>query len=163
MASARGRCSEHAVLDERATWAIGLFKNTNNIFGWNVGDGEYDVTSRLTGSPYYECDGRYLVHLGLGGSHRDLDDETARFRARTDIRNGPAALHTIIAEARMFGSGQDIIVPEIALVYGPFSLQSRVRRHLGLQRHHSNDAGRAAQRTAARPSSRVTTSRPCTS
>jgi phosphate-selective porin OprO/OprP len=111
-------------LDERLTWAVGAFKQTRNVFGWNVGDGEYDVTGRVTGLPWYHSDGRCLLHLGVAASHRDLDDDQARLRSRLLIRNGPAVLHTILAEARMLGSSQDLIVPELALVVGPFTLQT---------------------------------------
>lgn len=110
--------------EERATWAIGVFKNTRSIFGWNVGDGEYDVTGRLTCLPIYENDGEILVHLGVGASHRDLDDHQDRIRARLLERNGPAVLHNIVAEVRMLGDARDQVVPEFVVVYGPWTLQS---------------------------------------
>lgn len=110
--------------EEDVTWALGVFKNTRNIFGWNPGDGEYEITGRVTYLPWYECDGRYLFHLGLGGSYRDLDDHQDRFRSRLLIRNGPAALHNIIAEARMLGANDVRLNPEMVLNWGPFTLQS---------------------------------------
>src|SRR5262249_53121581 len=108
--------------DQRATWALGIFKNTRNIFGWNRGDGEYQVTGRLTWLPYYEEDGRCLVHLGLGAYYRDTDDHIARYRARILIRNGPASLHNILAEARMIGDSEALVVPEFAAVGGPWAV-----------------------------------------
>jgi phosphate-selective porin OprO and OprP len=108
--------------DERMYWAIGVFKNTRSIFGWNVGDGEYDVTGRLTGLPIWENDGEQLLHIGMSASHRDLDDHQERLRTRLLIRNGPAVLHNIVAEARMFGTSRDQIAPELVAVWGPLSL-----------------------------------------
>jgi len=110
--------------EQRGTWALGVFKNTRSIFGWNVGDGEYDVTGRVTYLPIYENDGEYLVHVGVGASHRDLDDDFDRIRARTLIRNGPAILHNIVAEVRTLGSSRDQIVPEFAMVWGPLTIQA---------------------------------------
>ncbi|HXG12645.1 MAG TPA: porin [Gemmataceae bacterium] len=106
--------------DERASWAIGVFKPNRNIFGWNVGDGEWEVTGRLTALPIYRHDGRCLVHVGLGASHYSPDDGVARLRARTLLRNGPATLHPIVAETRPFASSVDLLVPEFFVVWGPF-------------------------------------------
>jgi len=110
--------------DEHGTWALGVFKNTRNIFGWNVGDGEYDVTGRVTYLPIYENDGEFLVHVGVGASHRDFDDDQDRMRARLLLRNGPAVLHTIVAEVRTLGSSRDQVVPEFAMVWGPLTIQA---------------------------------------
>ena len=107
--------------DERATWALGVFKNTRNIFGWNIGDGEYDITGRVTCLPVWENDGEYLVHLGLGASHRDLDDDQERLRARLMFRNGPAVLHTIVTEVRAFGDSRTRSCPEFVAVAGPWT------------------------------------------
>jgi phosphate-selective porin OprO/OprP len=110
--------------NENFTWAYGIFKNNKNIFGWNVGDGEYDVTGRVTWCPWYEQEGRYLLHFGLGGSYRDADDNIARYRARILIRNGPAALHNVLAEARLGADSEARINPELVLQLGPFLIQS---------------------------------------
>ena len=70
--------------DKRGTWGVGVFKSTRSPFGWNVGRNEAEVNGRLTYLPVYEEDGRYLVHVGVGAAHRDLDQDQARFRARLD-------------------------------------------------------------------------------
>jgi phosphate-selective porin OprO/OprP len=110
--------------NERATWAIGVFKNNTSVFGWNVGDGEYDITGRVTALPVYELEGRCLVHLGLGARHQDADEDRARFRARTLVRNGPGGLHTVLADLNLLSSGESLLVPEFVAVWGPFTLQS---------------------------------------
>ena len=123
-----GACAFDNFMDEHGLWAIGVFKNTRNIFGWNVGDGEYDLTGRVTFLPIYEDDGAVLVHVGLGASHRDFDDDVDRVRARTLLRNGPAVLHTIVAEAIMGGASRDLVNPEFVVVYGPWTFQSEYQR-----------------------------------
>ena len=111
-------------LDKRVYASAGVFKNTRNVFGWDTGDGEYDVTGRVAALPVWENDGETLVHVGVGASHRDLDDHQENLRARLMVRNGPAVLHTIIAQAQMFGASRDLVVPEFVFVHGPLTLQS---------------------------------------
>jgi phosphate-selective porin OprO/OprP len=110
--------------DERVTWQFGIWKHTRSIFGWNVGDGEYSVVGRVTGTPYYEDNGRFMVHLGLGALHRDGDDGIFRFRARPLLRNGPAVLHNVVAVARLEASSHDQLAPEFYCNWGPFSVQA---------------------------------------
>ncbi|MFQ5734126.1 MAG: OprO/OprP family phosphate-selective porin [Planctomycetaceae bacterium] len=114
----------NATDDDRVTWALGAFKNNTTVFGWNQGDGEWDVTGRLTWTPIYEDDGRYLIHLGLGTSYRDLDAGRVRLRARTLLRNGPAALHTPLVNILLAGDDQTIVVPEFAMNWGPWTVQA---------------------------------------
>ncbi len=80
--------------EESGTWAVGFFKHATNPFAFNSGDGEYDVTGRLTYLPWYdeESKGAYMLHLGLAGSYRDANDGRARFRTRGSLRN-PAPVH----------------------------------------------------------------------
>jgi phosphate-selective porin OprO/OprP len=111
--------------DKRGTWGVGLFKNTRSPFGWNVGANELEVNGRVTYLPVYEDGGCFLVHVGLGAATKDLDDGQARFRARLDARNSPSALSPLIADTGNFnGRNQQILVPEFAMVKGPFSLQA---------------------------------------
>ncbi len=109
---------------DRGSWQFGLFKNNTGVFGWNVGDGEYDVTGRMTYLPWATDDNRCLLHLGLGASHRSLDDGLVRYRSRTSIRNGPAVLHNIVAQARLAGDRQTLLVPELVMNYDSWTLQA---------------------------------------
>ncbi len=61
-------------LEDRLTWAVGVFKDTDNV-GNRISDGKYNVTARLTGVPWYEDKGRKLLHLGAAYSHRKPNDE----------------------------------------------------------------------------------------
>lgn len=110
--------------NERVVAQLGLFNNDRNIMGWNVGNGEWAYVGRLTWLPWYQDEGRYMIHLGLGAEWANLDDGNTRFRARTLIRNGPAALHNIAAFARMDAANQVMVVPEFYMNLGPFSIQA---------------------------------------
>lgn len=128
-------------MEKRGTWGLGLFKTTRNPFGWNVGRNEAEVNGRVTFLPVYEDDGKLLVHVGVGGAHRDLDQDQARFRARLDARNSPSAFSPLIAETGLFfGQQQQLIVPELVAVAGPWTFQSE---------YYGSWVGRAAIPTAA--------------
>lgn len=112
-------------LDKRGTWGIGLFKNTRSAFDWNVGRNEAEVNGRVTFLPIDEEDGKYLLHVGVGGAHRDLDQDQQRFRSRLDARNSPSAFSPLLADTGlMFGNHQQLLIPELVAVAGPLSFQA---------------------------------------
>lgn len=78
--------------DRRAAWFAGVFaanmNGNTNIFGYGIGN-DYCYSLRGTVLPYYEQDGRYLVHLGASYEFRNADDGRVRVRTRGNIRNGP--------------------------------------------------------------------------
>jgi phosphate-selective porin OprO/OprP len=112
-------------LDKRGTWGVGLFKNTRTPFAFGVGHNELDVNGRVTFLPVYENDGKFLVHVGVGASHRDPDDGQVRFRSRFDARNSPSGLAALVADTGLVNaSQQNLIVPELVMVAGPLSVQS---------------------------------------
>jgi phosphate-selective porin OprO/OprP len=105
-------------LDERATWAVGLFREADSD-GDGSGDGEYSVTARLTGLPVYEDEGRKLAHFGIAYSHRNVDDDL-RFRARPESHQAERFVDT-----REFAADDvELLGLEAALVYGPGSVQA---------------------------------------
>lgn len=112
-------------LDKHGTWAVGVFKNTRSAFGFNVGNNETEVNGRVTYLPVYECEGSQLVHLGLGTSARDMDNDQTRFRARFDARNSPSGLSALAADTGLINaSSQLMAIPELVAVWGPWSMQS---------------------------------------
>jgi phosphate-selective porin OprO/OprP len=122
---APGISLRNTFLNERGTIGVGLFKNTRNPFGWNVGRNEAEVNGRVTVLPIYAEGGKYLLHVGVGGGTRDLDDGMTRNRARLDARNSPSAFGPLLAETGLFlGSQQQLLMPELAFVAGPWSFQS---------------------------------------
>jgi phosphate-selective porin OprO/OprP len=111
--------------DERMTWAFGFFHAQNDNFGFGVGDGEYAETGRLTWLPWYEDDGRELVHVGIGGSHRHLVNDQIDLHGRPSVRTEPSSMLPSLAETGTInGTTQDLLGLELAAVYGPWTLQS---------------------------------------
>ena len=53
--------SNHA--KERVSWGVGVFRNTNDL-GVSQGDGEFNFTGRLTGTPWHSEKGKKVVHVG---------------------------------------------------------------------------------------------------
>jgi phosphate-selective porin OprO and OprP len=86
------------------------------------------VAARFTGLPWYADGGCQLVHLGMGYQHLFRSNDTAnfngydyamRFQSKPEWNFGPATLNTGL----LYGSSADILNPEAAFVYGPFSMQ----------------------------------------
>ncbi|WP_168218991.1 OprO/OprP family phosphate-selective porin [Limnoglobus roseus] len=116
---------DNFLTDKRAYWALGVFKTTRSIFGFNVGRNEADLTGRLAYLPIYENKGEQLLHVGLGGSYRDLDDDQQRYRSRFSLRSSPSALSDLIADTGfLYGGREARLVPELAGVAGSFSFQA---------------------------------------
>ena len=88
--------------DDRGTWSTGFFKNTSNVFAYGIGEGEYAWTSRVSYLPWYEDEGKYLMHLGVAGSIRDPNNGATRYRTRGSLRNGPGALNPVLANTGSF-------------------------------------------------------------
>lgn len=109
---------------ENATFAIGMFREvedtpvlTNNQQGGN------SMTMRGTWLPWYDeaTNGRGLLHVGGYYSYRDVDANGLRFRQRPDNSFSNRVVDTLnMADATNWHLGG----VELALVYGPFSIQS---------------------------------------
>ena len=104
--------------DQRMTWAVGFFRDTDDFGDGSIGR-DYNVTARVTGLPWYEDEGRKLLHLGVAYTHKSFQDDMVRLRARPEAHLAPRFADTGAFEAEY----ADIVGGEIALVYGPFSLQ----------------------------------------
>ncbi len=105
-------------LDERMTWAVGLFRDADS-YGDGSGDGEYNVTARVTGLPVYEDEGGRLAHVGIAYSHRNLDNDL-RFRERPESHLAERLVDTGEFDA----DNMDLLGLEAAMVYGPGSIQA---------------------------------------
>ncbi|MBE7444174.1 MAG: porin [Planctomycetia bacterium] len=113
----------NAAMDKRMTWAGGVFRNSND-FGDSEGDstteGGYSFSGRLTGLPWYEEEGRRLLHTGFGYSYQNAFENKIRFSQTPEMHMADKFVDTgtIAAEAvHLFG-------PELAIVYGPLSFQT---------------------------------------
>lgn len=108
--------------DQRMTWAAGVFEDSDD-FGDAFADfSDYNVTARFTGLPWYAEDGAKLLHLGLSYSHqfRAGENNPITYQSRPESH---------ITNVRLVDTGPfpvdnvNLINPELAFVYGPFSLQ----------------------------------------
>lgn len=121
--------------DEMGTYNIGLFKPTNNPFGFNTGDGDYSLTGRMTRLLWWEDDGRQLLHVGLSlrqatavstnvgaGSANPFRSHT--FRTRDAIRTGLSANWPTPANVTLFGDDEQTANGELVMVNGSFTLQA---------------------------------------
>jgi phosphate-selective porin OprO/OprP len=111
--------------DQRGTWTIGVYRNTNNPFQYSVGDGELAGTARVTFAPIQIDRGRRLVHFGLAASTRDPDEGISRFRTRGSLRNGPGAFVSLLADSGLVPATQvNIAAVEAVFQRGPALLQA---------------------------------------
>jgi phosphate-selective porin OprO/OprP len=107
-----------AVLRNRATWAAGVFRDTDDG-GKSIDDGGYNVTGRVTVLPIYEDDGLSLLHLGAAYSYRNPDD-TLRYSARPEAH----LANTFVDTGTMAADRANLYGLEAAWVSGPFSAQA---------------------------------------
>ena len=112
--------------DQRLTYALGVFAETDNSgFGFGNGQG-YNLTTRVTGLPIYEDEGAHLLHLGLAYSHKFRHDSSLTFSQRPESHLFPVALvnTNLNMPDPIATDGVDLINPEIAWVWGQLSLQA---------------------------------------
>ena len=114
-------------MDGRLTWAVGAFLSTGSFS--NLGDvndqlseaNGWNLTGRLTYLPWYEDEGRRLLHLGLAYTHQ--------FRGQGVGVEKTARPETFITDDRLVDTRRflndhaDQINPEFAVVTGPLSFQ----------------------------------------
>jgi len=120
--------SNHA-LDKRLGWAAGLWKTVDDWPSHDDSDEDqgWAVTGRVFGVPWYQEDGRKLLHLGLAYSHRNPDGANYRVRQRPEAHLANRYVNTDgwagfrIRDA--WADDVDLWGLESALVFGPFSLQ----------------------------------------
>ncbi len=122
-------------LDKRVTYEASVFRNDlNSSTGVSYGDGEGGIQGRLTALPYYEDDGRDLVHIAISGGIRSNDTTNFhqfQLRARQTLRDDdPAGGVTNADNNRLIDTGtinansQSILGTEFLWIRGPFSVQS---------------------------------------
>ncbi|HMO50015.1 MAG TPA: porin [Kiritimatiellia bacterium] len=120
-------------LEERMTWAAGVFKDTGN-FGDSVSNEEFAVTARLTGLPYLANEDRNYLHVGYNMSYRNLNEEGFRARARPDSFVAPYVTDT----KNLTADSVTLASLEAMLNLGPLTLQSEWGM-AGLSGHKDED------------------------
>lgn len=107
-----------SVLDDRMTLAAGIFRETDDFADGDI-KRDWNATARVTGLPWYAENGRKLLHVGFAYTHKNYEDDTARFRQRPESHRSPRFADTGDFSAEY----ADIIGVELACVHGSFSLQ----------------------------------------
>jgi len=124
-----GVMANDSFANERATWALGLFRTDSDVFGGDSGnDFQSAVTGRVTGLAWYDdsTQGRDLLHVGGSYSARGTRDDRVRFRSRPEIRIGsvepniPYLADTGDIPAHFY----QLLNAELLWVRGPFSVQA---------------------------------------
>jgi phosphate-selective porin OprO/OprP len=107
-------------LDQRMTWAAGGYRGDTNNLGFGFGGEQaYDLTTRLTGLPWYDDTG-HLLHLGLSYSHQFRSNFELSYAQRPEAHLAPNFVDT----PDFLTDGVDLLNPELALIVGPFSAQA---------------------------------------
>jgi len=105
---------------ERASWAISLFRQTDNFGNGLVGGRDYNVGARVTALPIFEHEGKRYLHVGVSFSRQHFEDDTFRISARPEAHLAPRLVDTgdiAVEDGGLLGF-------ELAWVDGPFSVQS---------------------------------------
>ncbi len=107
---------------ESLFWAYGaFFPGIDATEKERVSDDQgIDVVIRSVWTPWYESEGRYLLHLGGGYIFTEVTEQTVRLRARPDVHESTIFLDTGSFSADTIHRAN----AEAALIIGPLSLQS---------------------------------------
>jgi len=124
--------------EEMMTWALSGYRFQSDAFGNNTGDnGGWGLAGRMTFLPYYEDEGRRLVHFGLDYSFNDPSSDGLRYFNQPEIQIGrttggllqapfsgvPAFVNTGLIPTRHV----NVFGVEAAAAFGNLYLQSEVR------------------------------------
>ncbi len=109
--------------DERLYWGIGAFQEADN-FGFSFNDfSDWNLSLRVAGRPWLQGKDQF-VHVGLSYTHGFRNQEetgaSVRYRERPEGHLSP---HRLVDTGSLLTDDVDLLVPEVALVYGPFSFQ----------------------------------------
>jgi len=110
------------LFNERMTYSVGVFADDDN----DKADGDafesnVRFTGRLTGLPWYDeaSGGRRYLHLGVGGSIINPQNDTVRFRTRPEAHLAPRYVDT----GSFSADNAYLANAEALLTLGPLSLQ----------------------------------------
>ncbi len=119
-----GVMAHNSVLDDRMTWAVGIFRDVDDCGQddpeENDEDGGYNMTARVTAAPWYAEGGRKVLHLGGSYSLRHPQEQSVRFRARPEAH----FLAERFTDVTFGAEWENRFGAEAALVCGPFSAQA---------------------------------------
>lgn len=103
---------------ERMTWQFGIYRPSIDTFATSLN--KHSVGGRVTALPWYEDEGRRLLHLGLGCQGGEVVQNQLRVRARTVMRNAPGyAVPILVDTGEIPGSRQVVIARNWRWSWGP--------------------------------------------
>jgi len=108
----------NTAFDERMTWSLGGFRETDDTGSGFSNQAMYNLTGRLTGTPYYAEEGRRLIHLGMNYSHKFLSDSIS-----FDTKPESHLSNELLDTGDIPTDGVNLLGFEYAQVIGPFSMQ----------------------------------------
>lgn len=104
----------------RMTVAAGAFRIVDDL-GDGFGSGSpYSLAARVTGLPWFEENGKHLLHLGLSYAFDFHNGDEVRFRQRPSTSFGPR----LVSTGKFLTNDITLVNPEVAIVVGPFSMQA---------------------------------------
>ena len=106
-------------MDKKLTWSVFVNKETSERPPDFRVDGDWNVTSRVTGVPYISEDGKSWTHLGVSWSYEKATDNQVTFNGARDTEITSSFLTTGVIGARKF----NIVGLEGAINLDQFSLQ----------------------------------------
>ena len=106
-------------MDKKLTWSVFINKETSERPPDFRVDGDWNVTSRVTGVPYISEDGKSWTHLGVSWSYEKATDNQVTFNGARDTEITSSFLTTGVIGARKF----NIVGLEGAINLDQFSLQ----------------------------------------
>ena len=117
--------------DQTVTWAGSAFGFPTDPFGDHIGDGGYGAAGRVTALPWYENDGRELVHIGFDYCYENSGGSGIRYRTTPEF-GGPFGGPTgVVGDIPFFAdtgllanSTANLFDVEFATVAGSFYTQT---------------------------------------
>jgi phosphate-selective porin OprO and OprP len=114
-----GLSISNSILKNQMTWAIGVFKETDD-YAYSSSDGGTNVTARVTGLPWHPSKDR-LLHLGFSFSTKN-PSAGIKFSSRPDYHLAGNFIDTGTLDAETV----NLLNGECAVLVGPVWIQSEI-------------------------------------
>jgi len=120
----------HLTEDKMSSFHYGIFKPTNNPYGYSTGDGDYSLVARWTALLLYSSDDSQVLHVGISGkqatavSQAGVPGRVLSFRTRDAVRSGLSADWAVPAGINLYGDDLQQANAELAGIFGRWTFQS---------------------------------------